>query len=333
MLLIAAMITLTTIRRLRDAKLNKNWQFVPGAAFIVAGTIILLLGSSVSYWFLLIPSVFCLLLMTYPSKLSNEQQTRDYILGYFGPIDLSQYKEAHNQHHVSNDRIEPTLVGQASQAGDIHFDEFNAQANQPEESDTASSNQVDFGELIRLKLLGNKKLQIILASAIAFILLVAFIASLIKPSNDNATSSQSSPTSSMQNEVQPVIATESSQLERLHALSMPDNFELYLSQHQGVTIAWQADDVNNGLLWSQLSAKGDSSCQEITFNKGKGFRPLNVQVEDKINYFANFSPLDSQALIKALAVRGNFSLCGYSFSLKGSQAALGKNNQYANLLN
>ena len=333
MLLIAAMITLTTIRRLRDAKLNKNWQFVPSAAFIVAGTIILLLDSSVSYWFLLIPSVFCLLLLTYPSKLSNKQQTRDYILGYFGPVDLSQYKEANNQHHVSNERIEPTLVGQASQAVDINFDEYNSHTNQPEDIETTGNNQVDFGELIRLKLLGNKKLQIILASAIAFILLVAFIASLINQSNDNETSLQSSTTPVSQNEEQPTTTRLNNQLERLHALSMPDNFELYLSQHQGVTIAWQADEVDNGLLWSLLSAEGDSSCQAIKFNKGKGFRTQNVQVEDNVNYYANFSPLDSQALIKALAFRGNFTLCGYSFSLKGSQAALGKNNQYADLLN
>lgn len=333
MLLIAAIVTLTTIRRLRDAKLNRNWQFVPGAAFIIAGTIILLLNSSVSYWFLLIPSVFCLLLITYPSKYSNKHKVREYVLGYYGPIDLSQFKETASQAHASSERIEPTLAGQSIHHADISLNEVEPQESHYEQFKAADESSPDFGELIRLKLLGDKKLQLVLAAAIALILLTALIASLLSQSNDIGVVTSNSEETPQKEQIDQVTDTNTAKLARLHPLTMPDNFDLYLSEHQGVTIAWQADDMDNGLLWSQLTAKGDNSCKDIKFNKGKGFRPLNVQVEDKINYFANFSPLDSQALIKALAFRGNFSLCGYSFSLKGSQAALGKNNQYADLLN
>jgi hypothetical protein len=114
---------------------------------------------------------------------------------------------------------------------------------------------------------------------------------------------------------------------------MPDNYTLYLSEHQGITINWQADEVSNTLLWSQLTAQGDESCKQISFNKGEPIRTLTVQVENTTgtnnDYFASFSPLDSKTLIQALAFRGNFTLCGYDFSLKGSQAALGKNELYA----
>ena len=115
-------------------------------------------------------------------------------------------------------------------------------------------------------------------------------------------------------------------------LAMPDNFALYLTPHQGILLHWQADNVTSGQLWSQLTAKGDKSCQIINFNKGNDFRPLSIEVEANTEYFASFSPLDSQALIQALAFQGSFSLCGYDFSLKGSQSVLGKHNSYAAFL-
>ena len=122
-------------------------------------------------------------------------------------------------------------------------------------------------------------------------------------------------------------------ISRKHPLTMPDNYTLYLSEHQGITINWQADEVSEGLLWSQLTAQGDTSCQQISFNKGESIRTLSVDVGTSAgtntDYYASFSPLDSKELIQALAFRGSFSLCGYDFSLKGSQAALGTNERYA----
>ncbi|MEY8213749.1 MAG: hypothetical protein RPR97_04600, partial [Colwellia sp.] len=116
---------------------------------------------------------------------------------------------------------------------------------------------------------------------------------------------------------------------REHPLAMPDNFTLFLSEYQGVIINWQVDKANTAEIWSQQSAKGDKSCQSITFNKGKSIRTLHVQIERNSDYFANFSPLDSKAIIQALAFKNSFSLCGYNFSLKGTQAILGKHKHYA----
>ena len=64
-----------------------------------------------------------------------------------------------------------------------------------------------------------------------------------------------------------------------------------LSDHSGISINWQADEVETSLLWSQQTAQGDTSCKEISFNKGTPIRTLSVQVEksDGINtsYFAS----------------------------------------------
>ncbi len=176
-----------------------------------------------------------------------------------------------------------------------------------------------------MKLLGNKKAQLAIVAVIT-LTLSGVVASWLVSYFKNSTQAVTEKTD------QQLASIESVQT-REHPLSMPDNYTLYLSEHKGITINWQADQVNDTLLWSQLTTQGDESCKQISFNKGEPIRTLSVQVEKGVgidsNYFANFSPLDSQELIQALAFRSNFKLCGYDFSLKGSQAVLGKNEQYS----
>jgi hypothetical protein len=180
--------------------------------------------------------------------------------------------------------------------------------------------------MIRLTLLSNKKAQLILAAIVGLTLIGVASSWVVKYLNsDNETG--------LENTVNQQASTASKNISRSNPLSMPDNYTLYLSEHQGISINWQADEVATAVLWSQLTTQGDESCKEISFNKGEPIRTLSVHVESadglNTNYFANFSPLDSKTLIQALAFRGNFSLCGYNFSLKGSQAALGGNPQYS----
>ena len=192
------------------------------------------------------------------------------------------------------------------------------------------SNQVDIGELIRLKFLSNRKLQLGIIASVSLIFIAVLVNSAINAINPQ----QKKVNDAELNEPQVLSKTVPTNIliNKSHLLAMPDNFNLYLSEYQGVIIHWQADQVANGELWSQLSTNGDKSCQSIKFNKGSSIRPLTVLVENGSEYFASFSPLDSGELIQALAFRGKFSLCGYSFSLKGSQAVLGKHNQYAAFL-
>ncbi len=319
----------TTKRRLRDAKLNKNWQLVPAILLLITGLLSLVIENSSSYYFLILPFLSAALLLTYPSK--GNSVNNHYILGYYGPIDLSQYRHQSSSTQTHNRRIEPTLVGNTNKTVDepLIINEQAAQESNINHDFDNETKQVDLGELIRVNLLSNRKLQL---TSIAFItiLFIAIFASSFVSSDSPQQSEDILPSSEQQ--VNPATLVNTMTVSREHLLAMPDSFNLYLSPSKGLIIHWQADEVANGELWSQLTAEGDKSCQLIKFNKGTPLRPLAVIVENGNEYFANFSPLDSKELVQALAFRGKFSLCGYSFSLKGSQAALGKHQQYAKFL-
>jgi len=325
LVLFTSVLALTSLRRLHDAKLNKNWLFAPSLTFALVALIIILSEQQSSYYLLIIPALCSAVLLTYPS--SNK---RNFILGYNGPVDMHEYQQETHLGKEAKFRIEPSLV--ASNAIDFNHDESAAmkayQVKEEIHSQSLASydKQTDIGELIRLKLLGNKKAQLVIVALVALTLVGVSVSWLINYLN--------TPVQSVTEESTNLdVANIKTALTREHPLEMPDNYTLYLSQHQGITINWQADEVSNTLLWSQLTAQGDESCQQISFNKGEPIRTLSVQVEKSLtvnsDYFASFSPLDSKTLIQALAFRGNFTLCGYNFSLKGSQAALGKNEQYA----
>jgi uncharacterized membrane protein YhaH (DUF805 family) len=330
LLLLTAVLTCSTKRRLHDAKLNKNWQLVPGGLLLLTGVLSLFIENSSSYYLLILPTLSVALLLTYPSK--NIKARNKYILGYYGPVDLSLYIKAPVVMKSHNQRIEPTLVtdGTSEQFNINEAVEAQSSTFDRQSEFKNNSEQIDVGELIRLKFLSNRKLQLGIIAGVSLIFIGVFLNSVF-----NAISQKSTDTNNtVLNEPQVLSnnAVTKTLANKNHLLAMPDNFNLYLSEYRGIIIHWQADNVTDGELWSQLSANGDKSCQNITFNKGSTIRPLTVFVENGSEYFASFSPLDSGELIQALAFRGNFTLCGYKFSLKGSQAVLGKNNQYAPFL-
>jgi hypothetical protein len=319
----------STKRRLRDAKLNKNWQLVPAVLLFLTGLLNLVIESSGSYYLLILPLLSSALLLTYPSK--NSQVNSHYILGYYGPVDLSQYRHQPSSTQTHNRRIEPTLVAGANKTANetIVINEKTVQESNINDDFEHDTKQADLGELIRINLLSNRKLQLTTIVFITVLFVAIFASSFVSPVNP-----QLSEEIQQNNEQQVNTAAQTINMSanREHLLAMPDNFNLYLSAYQGIIIQWQADEIANGELWSQLKAEGDKSCQSIKFNKGTPLRPLAVVVENGNEYFASFSPLDSKELVQALAFRGKFSLCGYSFSLKGSQAVLGKHQQYAKFL-
>ena len=328
--ILTLVLTCSAKRRLRDAKLNKNWQLVPGGLLLLTGILSLLLESTASYYLLILPLLSIALLLTYPSKKTNEKA--NYILGYLGPVDLSEYKQKPIAIKTPNQRIEPTLAAEGANEQLYSYETIAEQSITPDHTfdDEIDSKQADIGELIRLKFLGNRKIQLGLIASVALIFLGVLVNSTISaiPTEQNITNkSELHEPQVLASSISATVLTNKD-----HLLAMPDNFNLYLSEYQGIIIHWQADEVANGELWSQLSTKGDKSCQSIKFNKGSSIRPLSVLVENGSEYFASFSPIDSSELIKALAFRGKFSLCGYSFSLKGTQAVLGKHSQYAPFL-
>lgn len=326
LLLLTAVLSCSTKRRLHDAKLNKNWQIVPGALLLLTGGLSLLIENSSSYYLLVLPALSTLLLLTYPSKKDNSKAK--YTLGYSGPVDLSSYQQAATVIKTHNQRIEPTLVADGT-SEQVYIDDTVVEQTSRANSET-DSKQVDIGELIRLKFLSNRKFQLGVLASVVIIIIAVLINSLFSSMSQQHDSANTAEVT--EPKLAAVTASTNVFANKDHLLPMPDNFNLYLSTYQGIIIHWQADQENNGELWSQLTASGDKSCQSVQFNKGASLRPLSVLVENGSDYFASFSPLDSKDLIRALAFRGKFSLCGYSFSLKGTQAVLGKHAQYAPFL-
>lgn len=327
LLLLSFVLFYTTKRRLQDAKLTKNWQFVPSLLLLLTGSISLFIESNSSLYLLVLPALSIALLLTYPSK-SNKLKSQ-YILGYCGPVDLSSYQEESTTNKVHNHRIEPTLTANGD-SEQLYMNEPITESTFTTTSNNEATTHVDIGELIRLKFLSNRKFQLAMIVSVSLLLIVVLVTSLfthLNQKDDEAIVNNGG--------IKPTLVKDLS-LEILsnkkYLLVMPDNFTLFQSEYKGVIVHWQADEVPNGKLWSLSTASGDKSCQLINFNKGEPLRPLSVYVENGSDYFASFSPLDSKELIQALAARGKFSLCGYNFSLKGSQAILGKHAQYAPFL-
>ncbi|GAA6171164.1 hypothetical protein NBRC116592_08340 [Colwellia sp. KU-HH00111] len=331
-LLFTVVLALTNLRRLHDAELNKNWLFVPSIAFITVALIIIFAEQYSSYALFIIPALCSAVLLTYPSRKS-----RSFILGYYGPVNMQEYQVEAHLGKAAKFRIEPRLVGDNHLSTDSLTNveqpsvfQEHVQENSRYSSNTTHHDQtLDVGEMIRIKILSNNKLKWGCGLLIVLTLLGLLTVWLVNFLNASSSDLSQEKTNQIVNKTVP-------KLDRYYPLAMPDNYTLYLSEHRGITINWQADEVNTALLWSQETAKGDGSCKEISFNKGVSIRTLMVQVETNsganTDYFASFSPLDSKTLIKALAFGSKFSLCGYQFSLKGSQAAIAINDQYASWL-
>lgn len=316
----------TTLRRIHDAKLSKKWLIAPCLTFILIAFPLVFSEQNSSYYLVIIPVLCSAVLLTYPST-----NKLNFILGYCGPVDMQEYQSETAHHKKTKFRIEPTFINtnSANLENTSHstFQTHEFDKNDYIQDQATFKKPNDIGEIIRLKLLTNKKAQLIVSMVIGLILIAIATSWVIKffntPNNVNKIK---------QNQT---LATFKPLISKEHPLVMPDNYTLYLSKYKGISIHWEADEVKETTLWSQETAQGDESCKEISFNKGAPIRTLSVQVESGINneegnknYFAYFSPLDSKALIQSLAFRNNFTLCGYDFSLKGSQAALGRNEEY-----
>lgn len=306
----------TTKRRLNDAGLKKNWLILPATAFFISTCIIILTSSAVFYWLLLFPLVVSALLLTYPSD-----QQRSYIMGYHGPINLNKY---HTESTSKNNRIEPSLYASSVQQEDLTISSNSTESFENNIPNSINDKQ-DIGELIRLSLLSHQNALISLAG-VASVVIVAIVISLII---SNKNSHEKGGVASTPVENKSTILN----IAKHNPISLPDNFTLMLSDFNGLIIHWTGDENNTETsLWSQSSVMGESSCKLISFNKGNSIRTLEVTIENKTNYYAYFSPLDTKELVRAIAYQSNFTLCEYEFSLKGSQSVVGKNDTYSEYL-
>ncbi|MCS6120741.1 hypothetical protein G3444_17785 [Shewanella baltica] len=114
-------------------------------------------------------------------------------------------------------------------------------------------------------------------------------------------------------------------------LALPDGFSVAL-EDDILIMRWLGEKGKAQNLWSLATAKGDKTCSLLSFNNGTDYRPVTVDLKADSATEARFTPLDTQAIIVDLARRGSISLCGYKFSLKGSQAILEQNRTFGNYI-
>lgn len=315
------------IRRCRDAKHGARAAWVASAISLSSLIAIVFIDSGLSYIAILLPVLSSIYLFSLPS---NSPQV--YVLGYSGPVDLSDFsKPVMVETKPISSRIEPSLFGHVNQDDELSFS--SATPGDYDRAQSLNTNTVVDQEatlaanVVAQILYGwlNQNQKLVKSGFAAIVVLVGLLLSL-SPLLD----SQLSITDKVENQVTPANSTvESVSIERNNLLEMPDQFYLLLDENQGLILHWKADLIRNGEVWSQATAGGDDSCQVIEFNNGDSVRTINVVVENSGNYYANFSPLDTAVVVRSLARRGNFGLCGYNFSLKGSQKALNTNPIYA----
>jgi len=304
--------SLTTLRRLNDSILKQKWFFTPAVSFLIFGLLIVTTQLSIFYWLLLLSAISSSVLLTYPSKKQIA-----YIYGYHGPINIIKRSSGNTYQQRAANRVEPTIV----------HNELLSTKNLSEQSTSTSVHNAelpafnegqDIGEVIRIYTL---KHRVLFATVFALFLVTIISGYFYSQSNQAVFSEPNNEINDKQK-----IPT------RLHAINLPDNFSIMLSEFKGVIISWQGDTNEKSQFWSQASAQGDSSCQSITFNNGDDVRTLSVISNETGEFYANFSPLDTKSIVNNVAFRGKFTLCGYSFSLKGSQAVLGKHKIYSELI-
>lgn len=114
-------------------------------------------------------------------------------------------------------------------------------------------------------------------------------------------------------------------------LALPDGFSVAL-EDDILIMRWLGEKGKAKNLWSLATAKGDKTCSLLSFNSGTDYRPLTVDLKADSATEARFSPLDTQGIIIDLARRSSISLCGYKFSLKGSQAILEQNRTFGSYI-
>jgi len=316
--LFASTSTLSTKRRLNDIPLKANWLITYTCSFLIAGLIIIMSDHSSSYWLLLFPLAISTLLMTYKSEKNN------HIFGYDGDIDLTGYiKQGSYQDQL---RIEPTFNQDDVAHSHTSLNKNNSSVYIQSEKTGKNPNvqpEGDIGEVIRLKLLNNKHAVL----ALTIFLFIAII--LMMRTSDTSSFDNTENSISGKSEIAP--ETQSKQ-DFQHEVTLPDNFSLSISSFKGITVKWQGDETSEDFIWQQLTAQGDETCMAITYNNGKAIRTLNVIQTNNGDYLANFSPLDTKEIINNIAIRNSFTLCGYKFSLKGSQSILGKHSYYSNFI-
>ncbi|MCL1138026.1 DUF805 domain-containing protein [Shewanella pneumatophori] len=349
-LVLAPILALTSLRRLRDSGKPALFTLVTLLPFILVIITLVHIQSMMLLLTFLLLAVLTIGYLAIQPAISNA----DYVQGYSGPVEMKETARPMRKENQRS-RVEPTLGGgepsfsAAINASDENADvvdysadvqrsaatstetesraKFDTQpssnaepANNTYQQDRLAQHRRHRGSRQAQPALGqlqqfieaNKKGVLIGAGGIVGSMLLISLWTLIP--------------SSEQEDVNLSVADDQviteAKVERI-STAMPDDFSLAL-EDDVLIMRWLGDSGAPENLWSLATAKGDRTCSRLRFNNGTEYRPLVVNLLADTGTEARFSPLDTEAIVIDMARRGNVSLCGYNFSLKGSQAALGK---------
>ncbi|BDY04873.1 hypothetical protein F0521_19140 [Ferrimonas sp. YFM] len=308
-LLLYPVIRAATVRRAQESG-AKGWPLVLPVAMtlvFIAAIPYLTSGAAMLLLVLWAGAVAQLALRPASRALDSVQ-----VNGYRGPMVHSVTTS------VNRNRVEPSLAGDAAPA-----------AQEP----AAAEESEDLPDSVSLYLAlwrDSVNLSSMPVAAKGALVLV-FVSALVAPVAPDLIDGLMAPEPQVVEAEKPAqVAPERPRAEAI--LKMPDSYWLWMTKG-ALTIRWQGDETAAGQVWDFAKAEGDASCAELVFNDDSAYRPYSVEVEADSYFMANFSPLDTEIIIKQLARRGSFTLCGYDFSLKGSTKALKSQSYFEWYLN
>lgn len=321
-MLLLPILGLTSYRRLRDSGKTPRLIALTLAPFIL---VLLTLVHVDSVMLLLTFMVFAALAIGYIAILPSISKA-SYRQGYSGPIKIVDRAVTKG----SRVRVEPTLTASESgtEAATAAFSNSETDFEAEFANDTATESPVQGANSnssgfinIQRWLMANQKIAFSGVASLLVCMLLLSIWSLVP--SDNATAAEQDSTAVEQIAKAPAVERQMT--------TLPDGFSLVL-EDDVLIVRWLGETGSPTTLWSLATAKGDRTCAALKFNNGTEYRPLEVSLLADTGTEARFSPLDTEAIIVDMARRGNVSLCGYNFSLKGSQAAIGKVAAFATYL-
>ncbi|MEI6859615.1 MAG: DUF805 domain-containing protein [Shewanella sp.] len=307
--LLAPVLGLSAYRRMRDVA-RAGWYaclvLIPLSLF----SITLVYAASLALAVIIL--VIAVLLSLFFARLSPVGKVKSYHQGYVGPAVTSVLR-------ANVRRVEPSLGHHGGIAdlddGTEEPPAYEGVSEEDHQWQTFSFQNFSDSMVLRQWINWAKLNQkILLGVAVGLVFLVLMIALLQAFSSDNKVAIE-------------LVEETSKQVPVRQEAKIPDGFSVLL-ENDVLIIRWLGEKRAEGEIWSLTSAQGDSSCANLSFNDGSNYRPMLVEYMPDTSIEARFSPLDTQSIISDIAMRGSIKLCGYNFSLKGSQSALSKNAEF-----
>ncbi|WP_076415196.1 DUF805 domain-containing protein [Shewanella sp. UCD-KL12] len=305
----APLLVLTAYRRMRDAA-RQNWYSV--LPLIPLSLFSMTLAFADSTLLTLVTLLFAIALSAFLAVFPSKGKVSRYDYGYVGPV-------AKKSGQIHRRRVEPTLdadgTSHYAEDSDTEFETSNDSGSQQDWDSPSTARQFSASLLFSRYLDFAKqhpKVLISVAGGLLAITLFSALWGVISGPEEETV------------EVSPSAVEEPIAMPSREEAKIPDGFSLVLEDNV-LIMRWLGETRSPGEIWSQASALGDKSCAHLKFNNGTEYRPLLVEYMPDTAIEARFSPLDTQNIITDIARRGSVKLCGYDFSLKGSQSALARN--------